>query len=285
MSLMNVDRFSVAKTYYPLRMEDSKASTCFERRCALMKKYLIEEMTAQEMAEALKRVDTVLIPLGTIEQHGPHLPVGTDILIPIEVAKKVAEKANVLIAPPIYYGNSLSMQDMNGVLTINPTTLSDLLLDLCKSFAKRGFKKIVFINGHCGNGSVLDFTGQRARIETGTKIIRIDWWLIVAEEMSEICEAGVMHADEGETSMMLACRPELVDMKKAVKDETNIEMAKKLTGGKPKNMPHAYRPFTVWTKTGVMGDATKATKQKGEKILDAVVNNIVDFLNQVDELP
>ncbi|MFQ6081678.1 MAG: creatininase family protein, partial [Candidatus Bathyarchaeia archaeon] len=77
-----------------------------------MEKYLIEEMTSLEIAEVLDVVDTVLVPLGTIEQHGPHLPVGTDVLIPVEIAKRVAEKANVLIAPPIYYGNSLSMQDM-----------------------------------------------------------------------------------------------------------------------------------------------------------------------------
>jgi creatinine amidohydrolase len=249
-----------------------------------LKKFLIEEMTPQEIVEALKEVDTVIVPLGTVEQHGPHLPVGTDTLIPITVAKRVAEKARVLVAPPIYYGNSLSMADMKGVFTITPDSLAALLLDLCHSFAKQGFKKIVFLNGHGGNKQVLNFIGQKARMETGALIVRIDWWDIVAEEMPKICETVVVHADEGETSMMLTCRPELVDMKKATKDSTSDKLAGALTGGKPKNLPQVFVPFTKWSKTGLIGDATKASKAKGEKIMKAVVNNIVSFLQQLDKL-
>ncbi|KPV64052.1 MAG: 2-amino-5-formylamino-6-ribosylaminopyrimidin- 4(3H)-one 5'-monophosphate deformylase [Candidatus Bathyarchaeota archaeon BA1] len=249
-----------------------------------MRKYLIEEMTPEEMAEALRVVDTVLVPLGTIEQHGPHLPVGTDVFIPIEVAKRVAEKSHVLVAPPIYYGNSMSMQEMKGVITITPETLAAMLLDLCRSLAKQGFKKIVFINGHGGNVQVLNFIGQRSRLETGAKIIRVDWWVIASEEISKICEREVVHADEGETSMALACRPKLVNMEKAVRDEMADELTQRLTRGKPKNMPQVYLPFQVWTKTGLIGDAVKATAEKGEKILEAVVSNIIDFLEQVDRL-
>jgi len=249
-----------------------------------MEKYLIEEMTSQEMTEALEAVDTVLVPLGTIEQHGPHLPVGTDVLIPVEIAKRVAEKAKVLVAPPIYYGNSLSMQNMKGVVTITPETLASLLFDLCKSLARQGFRNIVFINGHGGNVEVLNFIGQRARAETGARIIHVDWWLIAAEEIMKICEKEVIHADEGETSMVLASKPELVNMTKAVKDETANNLIQKLTGGKPKNMPKVYLPFQIWTKTGLIGDATKATREKGERILEAVVNNLIDFLGQVDKL-
>jgi len=245
---------------------------------------LIEEMTPQEITDALKEADTVVVPLGSVEQHGPHLPVGTDTLIPITVAKRVAERAKVLVAPPVYYGNSLSMVDMKGVFTVTPDTLASLLLDLCKSFSKQGFKKIVFINGHGGNKQVLSFIGQKGRMETGALIVRIDWWDIAAEEIPKICEKEVVHADEGETSMMLACRPELVDMTKAVKDETSDKLVKALTGGKPKNMPQVYVPFSKWSKTGLIGDATKASKIKGEKILNVVVGNIVNFLQKLDKL-
>jgi creatinine amidohydrolase len=248
-----------------------------------VKKFLIEEMTHQEIVEAVKEIDTVIVLLGTVEQHGPHLPVGTDTLIPITIAKRVAEKTRVLVAPPIYYGNSLSMADMKGVFTITPDSLATLLFDLCRSFAKQGFKKIVFLNGHGGNKQVLSYIGQRARIETGALITRIDWWDIVAEEMSKICKKAVQHADEGETSMMLACRPELVDMKKATKDDTSDKLTDALIG-KPKNLPQVFVSFTKWSKTGLIGDATKASKGKGEKIMKAVVNNIVSFLQQIDKL-
>jgi creatinine amidohydrolase len=249
-----------------------------------MRKFLIEEMTPQEITNALREVDTVVVPLGSVEQHGPHLPVGTDTFIPIKVAWRVAERAKVLVAPPIYYGNSLSMADMNGVFTVTPDTLASLLFDLCKSFARQGFKKIVFINGHGGNKQVLNFIGQKARMETGALIVRIDWWNIVAEEIPQIVEKVVVHADEGETSMMLACRPELVDMTKAEKDDTYEKLEKALTGGKPKNMPQVFLPFQKESKTGLMGDATKASKEKGEKILNAVVDNIVSFLQKLDKL-
>lgn len=249
-----------------------------------MKKFLIEEMTPQEITDALKEVDTVIVPLGTVEQHGPHLPVGTDTIIPITVAKRVAEKVKVLVAPPIYYGNSLSMADMKGVFTITPDALANLLLDLCRSFARQGFKKIVFLNGHGGNKQVLSFIGQKARKETGALIARVDWWDIVTEDIPKICESVVAHADEGETSMMLACRPDLVNMKKATKDDTHNELAKVLTGGKPKNMPDVFVPFTKWSKTGLIGDATKASKVKGEKIMKAVVDNIVHFLERLNRL-
>lgn len=241
-------------------------------------------MTPQEITQALKETDTVIVPLGTVEQHAAHLPVGTDVIIPITVAKRVAEKAKVLVAPPIYYGNSLSMADMKGVFTITPDTLASLLLDLCKSFAKQGFKKIVFLNGHGGNKQVLSFIGQRARKETGALIARVDWWDIAAEDIPKICESTVAHADEGETSMMLACRPDLVNMKKATKDDTHDKLTEVLTNGKPKNMPDVFIQFTKWSKTGLIGDATKATKTKGEKIMKAVVNNIVHFLRQLDRL-
>jgi len=249
-----------------------------------VRKFLIEEMTPREMTEALKEVDTVVVPLGSIEQHGPHLPVGTDTLIPIAVAKRVAERAKVLVAPPVYYGNSLSMVDMEGVFTVTPDALASFLFDLCKSFARQGFKKVVFINGHGGNKQVLSFIGQKARLETGTLIVRIDWWEIAAEEIPKICEKEVVHADEGETSVMMACRPELVDMTKAAKDYTHDKLIQQLTGGKPKNMPQVFVPFSKWSKTGLIGDATKASRVKGEKILNAVVNNIVNFLQQLDKL-
>ena len=249
-----------------------------------MKKFLIEEMTPEEITEALKQVDTVVIPLGTVEQHGPHLPVGTDAIIPITVAKRLAERIKVLVAPPVYYGNSLSMSDMKGVFTITPDSLANLLLDLCRSFAKQGFKKIVFLNGHGGNEQVLSFIGQKARIETGALIVRIDWWHIIDEDILKICESAVAHADEGETSMMLACRPDIVNMKKATKDDTSEKLTKTLMGGKSKNVPPMFVPFTKWSKTGLIGDATKASKAKGEKIMKAVVDKIVHFLKQLDKL-
>lgn len=247
-------------------------------------KYLIEEMTSAEFVQAVKRTDTVIVPMGTLEQHGPHLPLGTDVAIPIEIAKRVAERKTVLVAPPIYYGNSTIMDEMEGVISITPETLSCLALDLSKSFSKKGLRKIVFLNGHGDNTCVLRFIGHRARIESGALIVLIDWWTIASEEISKICESEIYHADEGETSMMLACRPKCVKMEKATKDFFRRNLLMKMTDGKPKNMPLVFLPFQkAYTTTGTVGDATKASVGKGEKILEAVVTNICNFLTHADE--
>ncbi len=247
-------------------------------------KLLIHEMTAEEFSEALKKTDTVIVPLGSVEQHGPHLPTGTDTFIPIEVAKRVAERVGALVAPPIFYGNSVSMRGMPGVLTVSPEALSAYLLDVCKSLAEQGFKKIVILNGHGGNTQVVDFVGHRVREETDAIVVRVDWWRIAYREIKRVCSSPVMHADEGETSVMLACRPELVKMDRAVRDDKFGRMVEALTDGKPENMPKVYLPFRELTETGVLGDATRASRRKGLEVLEAVVENTAKLIERLGEM-
>jgi len=241
-------------------------------------------MTAEEFSKALEKVDTVILPLGSVEQHGPHLPTGTDTLIPIEIARMVAERIGALVAPPIFYGNSVSMKGMSGVVTVSPEALSAYLLDVCKSLAEQGFRKIVIMNGHGGNTQVIDFIGHRVREETGAIVVRVDWWRIAHREITQVCGSPVMHADDGETSVMLACRPELVKMDRAVGDDKFERMVEKLTGGKPENMPKIYLTFRQLTDTGVLGDASKASVAKGRRIVEAVVENTVKLIEGLREM-
>jgi len=247
-----------------------------------LKEYRFEYLSSDEVEEYAKSGKPLLIPIGSVEQHGPHLPVGTDTIIAYEIALKVAKEIDAIVAPPIYYGNSMSMVGMYGTLSVSPQTLSAYILDLCKSASEIGFKRIIFINGHGGNVEAFDIIGHIARCMNLT-IIRIDWWIIASQEISEIV-GKIAHADEGETSVMLAVKPELVKMEKAVKDSKAREVYEKLTSGKPRNMPKIYVHFKTWTKTGVIGDATKATKEKGDRIVDAVVKNIVNFLKNLDKV-
>jgi len=107
---------------------------------------------------------------------------------------------------------------------------------------------------------------------------------VISEEVSNICEGSVSHAGDGETSALMACKPELVQMDKAVIDATFVEKAQKLTDGKLGNMQKIYVPFDTWTKAGSIGDPTKASLEKGQKILEVVVENIVRFLKRLDEV-
>ena len=245
---------------------------------------LIHEMPAEELSEALRETDVVILPIGSVEQHGPHLPTGTDTIIPVELARMVAERVGALVAPPIFYGNSVSMKGMPGVLTVSPESLSSYLLDVCKSLARLGFKIIVVMNGHGGNTQVVDFVGHRVREETGAVVVRVDWWRIASREIREVCSSPVAHADEGETSVMLALKPSLVRMERAVRDDRFRRMVDRLTGGKPENMPKVYLPFEMLTETGILGDATKASREKGLRIVEAVVENTVNLIRELRNL-
>ena len=112
------------------------------------KTVFLGEMTDPEVRAALERTQTIIVPTGSTEQHGPHLALATDVLIPQEVARRVAPKAGAVVAPPISYALSYPHQGFLGLVTIRIPTFMALVEDLCLSFAATGFRRIVFRNGH-----------------------------------------------------------------------------------------------------------------------------------------
>jgi len=111
----------------------------------------LAEMTNREVEEFLKEHDTVMIPTGSTEQHGPHSPVGTDVLIPTEIARRVAPRVGAVVAPPVSYGLSYPHRGFTSVFALGIDTFIDLIADLCECFARAGFRRIIFLNGHFDN--------------------------------------------------------------------------------------------------------------------------------------
>lgn len=259
-------------------------------------KYLLEEMNVAEIKEILKICDIVLIPIGTVEQHGDHLPIFTDNYIAIEVSRRAAEKISkefpVVVAPLIPFGKSTESKDWIGTISLEPITLIHLVKDVCVALAKMGFKKMVFVNAHGGHVQLLGSLTSDIAKETNTFIAVFDWWQTDIQEdlkvkVRESGEAGIFHACEAETSQMLVLRPDLV-----FRDKMREAYPSKFT------MKTGYRHFLIekphhlfsfsWnfkdiSQSGVVGDPTKASREKGEIIFEILSDALCGVLREIRE--
>ena len=212
-----------------------------------------------------------IIPVGSLEQHGPHLPVSTDSDIVTEVAKRVAKKCNLLLLPTITYGISLEHAPFFN-LSVTRTTLQNQLVDICSSLGENKIRKIIILNGHHGNQKALSaITDKVSKISRGrSKVFVISYWHHMKREFD--------HAGFVETSLMLAVSNKVrmgLARKGLVIDKMSPEQKSKIS-------KLASMHFIKATKTGVWGDPTKATKKDGEMILSEIVQNIA---KKVSKLP
>ncbi|KUO43208.1 MAG: hypothetical protein APU95_01790 [Hadesarchaea archaeon YNP_N21] len=225
-----------------------------------------------KIEETLHKSDLAILPLGAIEEHGPHLPLSTDLIIAEAIAKKVAEKTDAILLPSIPYGYVLSGRDYPGSISIEAGTLSSLIEDICKVLLKQGIKKIAIINQHVPNAPIIRILSKKLEEELGIKLMCITMPGF-QEILNEICESkpwhtGIVHAEEIETSLMLAIKPDLVDMGKAVKEYPPVPEAFD-------SMPISWRKLS---KSGSLGDPTIASAEKGRKILDLMVKKAIEII-------
>ena len=181
------------------------------------------EMTDPEVEAFLRDHQTVIVPTGSTEQHGPHGPLLTDVLIPQEVARRVAPRVGALVAPPINYALSYPHVGFTGVVHMRIPTFMALIEDLCASLATMGFRRIVFLNGHYDNTYAIAYACANAaeRLPAGVRAFPINYWDgMTADEAAEYFgPSNGLHANRAETSAVLAIDPALVDM-----DRANAEM-------------------------------------------------------------
>jgi len=260
-------------------------------------KFLLSEMNTEELRETLKRCDIVLIPIGTVEQHGNHLPLFTDNFICIEVAERAAEKISnefpVVVAPLIPFGKSTESKDWIGTISLEPLTLFNLVRDVCKSLAHMGFRKLVFVNGHGGHSQFLGSVAADIGRETKTFIAVFDWWgtdLLseIKAKHQESREAGIFHACEMETSQIMFLRPDLVSVDKIQESYptkfTTATGYRNLLIEKPHHVFNFSWNFEDISRSGVVGDPTKASKEKGKVFFDELVNALCGVLREIKEL-
>lgn len=164
-----------------------------------------------ELTEIIKEnsIDTVILPVGTIEAHGI-VPLGTDVIIPNKISQDIAGDLNALIAPAVPYGLTGGLLPYNGSMTLTKATFENLLFEISVSFKKTGFKKIVINNGHGGNMASLKNVAERVYRETGLFVVIVHWWIHCADLSEEIFKKTGGHAAVDETAMIQAVCPELV---------------------------------------------------------------------------
>ena len=247
--------------------------------------YVLGEMTWPEAEAYLKKVDVALLPVGAIEQHGPHLPLDTDSFDADYLARQVAQACSdpkPIVLPPIAYGVSYHHDDFKGTFSINNDTLSRLIYEIGLSAAHNGIKKLVIINGHGGNGPSLNFAAQ---------MINRDAHIFVSVDSGETSDVDIysfvetqndVHAGEFETSTSLAIRPELVQMDKA--DPSIPKFSSRYLNFTSKRGVSWYAYTKKISSTGVMGDPTKASAEKGRKMWQIMVAHLVAFVEDLKHL-
>ena len=181
--------------------------------------YLLAEMGWPDVAAYLERDDRVILPVGSTEQHGRHMPLGTDALVPTELARRLSARTGVLVAPPLPYGMSLHHLGFPGSLSLRPETLAHVLEDLLHSLYRHGFRRVFVINGHGGNTASLQMALANVLGKLPDLVVKLrHWWRDPV--MSELLQAALgvsypRHADAGETAPVLSLRPDLVRLERA----------------------------------------------------------------------
>ena len=241
-------------------------------------KVLLEEMSWVEIEAAIKAgKTTVIVVSGSIEQHGPHLPTGTDTFLGYEVAQRAARQlGNALVAPVIRPCLSEHHMGFPGSLTLSWETYNEVLYDYCESLSNHGFKDIILASSHGGNNAVMTaITPDIARNLYGKANIHlVDYLALCGEdEMAYLKDLGIsrgkagVHAGYGETSEMLVAQPDLVKMEVAEGglDDEAFYGAKNIPRSQIDSFIFGIKHFS---KNGVLGDPRGANEAAGEKLLD-----------------
>jgi len=228
----------------------------------------IYDLSFSEIKSKKRRV---IIPLGSIEQHGPHLPVTTDILIAEYMANQISKTIPAYVMPGIPYGVSYEHESFFNI-SISSDLLSELLTQVCISLAENGFRSIIILNGHHGNMGVLQYVPQKvASKNPKLNVFSINYWNLIEREFD--------HAGFVETSLMLSINPKLVQMNKA-KPGYSDKKRLHATYSTFLNNPSSFKI----TKNGVWGDPTKANSSDGRKIMSTAIKNIIRSIKELDEL-
>jgi len=238
----------------------------------------METLTWLEVKQYVEKKPAIILPVGSIEQHGPILPIETDLRIAEETAKRVAEKLDLLIAPPITYASSLEHSRFPGTITVNPKTLIDTVTEIGKSLKNSGFTHLFIINGHAGNSGALDTAARILKKEENleTYVFNLQEMLAgIAKDMNILGNLRE-HAGVVEVSIM--------KFLKETKEETQPVETKLKKIPKSYNMPGVTYGWMVdeYSEAGVVvGELSKASEETGRLLLDKVTAIICDIILDV----
>lgn len=255
---------------------------------------ILQEMTWADVRDYLKTSDMVLIPLGSTEQHGPHLPLGTDTYEALGASRMISERTGVLVAPVVLAGYSVYHSGFPGTLSLKPETMERVLFETAEMLIRYGFRRILFFNYHGGNNVVQQNVIHRINHETEAVAVAVGHGGSVMTETGGV--PGDMHGGVNETSLMLHFHPELVRMERAEKPVMRYsERAEKLRAGAAEDpawnlVLDALLGVPVETKKGGAShelssngvwsfrDPREASAELGRKMAETMVAQAVRFI-------
>ncbi len=262
-----------------------------DTRTLVAKQYRYELLTWQEINEAAAMRKAVVLPVGSTEQHGHHLPLDTDARLASSVAYEAARRSpeDMLILPPVAYGYTHHVMDFPGTINIEPTTFVRFLIDIGRSVAYHGFKRIIILNGHGSNHPLVEQAGRQTTLQTDALCLTLSWWQLVAEYWNRevrtsVVPGGCAHACELETSMYMhvdgaQVRANRIKGKPA--DYLRLPGASKwhYTDLTAPNGPITLVEWTSsYTETGSFGEPEKATPDKGRLVFEHAVTQMIDLV-------
>jgi len=233
---------------------------------------LLEELTTLELKEKINDRSVAILPIGAIEEHGPHLPLSTDCVQPEHVAVEVAERLGAFVLPILKYGQCSSTRNFTGTISLRFETLEMMVEDILCELVRMGFRNIVVLSGHAGriHMAALRVAGARALEKHDFKLMVLSDYDIAYRLNNIDIPVNDGHAGMIETSRVMAIRPDLV---------------KGTAGACHPNFPefrvlkHPERHFP----SGVMGDPALATKEKGEEFNSAIVDRLCELVERMVE--
>ncbi len=229
----------------------------------------LDEMTSEEFASIAKRDPVVILPVGALEEHGRHLPLGADMIQPLHVVDAVAERTGAFVAPAIPYGVCTTTRPFPGTVSVSVNALKAFVRDLLADFVRNGVRRVMIVSGHAGREHMMALRAAAQEVvDAGTGLratVLSDYDIIYASQ--GILPDGDGHAGAGETSRILTARPELVKGSSPP--------------GKNEIPPYAVveDPRQYWP--GVTGDPSKASKALGGKLDDLVIEELVKLVEEL----
>ena len=255
--------------------------------------YRYDDLTWPEINEAVAQGKIPVLPVGSVEQHGHHLPLSTDWFCATSVVEEAARRSNgkLLAMPPVHYGYCRHVMDFPGTIAMHPLHLVHFCLDITKSVAYHGFKKIIVINGHGSNRHLLELVARRTNLETDAVCAIASWWDLLSTDpdfnatwRESVFPGGCGHAGELETSMWLHLKPDAVRQDRIADNlgkGTAFHWTDLFAAG-PVSIPGYH---SQGTESGVSGQPSLATAEKGRVAFEEAVRQLLAFADEFDKRP
>jgi creatinine amidohydrolase len=249
------------------------------------------KLRADELRDLARADAIVILPVASLEQHGPHLPVEVDSMLGETVAVRAARmlaarRQPAVVLPVLWTGLSEHHMSFGGTITLDFPAFAAMVEGVCRSVLRHGFKRIVLLNAHGGNENALRTITDELTPKLGAPIVQFTYWYAAAVAIAKILETqgALMHACEAETSMMMAVRPELVAMDRIglAKANSTPDVSDVAGGG-----VYRWRTIGARSSSGVIGNPEAATAEKGERLFEAIATALADKLGNKElwELP